>query len=134
MIIDKKYGEFGTSLIPIWPPASNLSSHCSWKIGSQIIVEFGRIGKKRHHIGVIIAFRETSVLVVWLKPRITRGIKSKNIVCEWVQIKDSALLEDKVVEEWLTSDHPILRPYFLKCLQSEVPLLIRSENSLKEKI
>jgi hypothetical protein len=120
-----KYGEFGTSLIPIWPPASNLSPHCSWKIGSQIIVEFGRIEKKKHYIGVIIAFRGASVLVVWLKPRVTRGIKGKSIVCEWVKIQDSALLEEGVIEEWLTSEHPILRPYFLKCLQSGVNFLVR---------
>jgi hypothetical protein len=133
MIVNKNYGEFGTSLIPIWSPASDCSSYCSWKIGSQITVEFGRIGKKKQHIGVVVAFREMSVLVVWLKPRITRGIKGKNIICEWVQIKDCTLLESKVIEEWLTSDHPILRPYFLKCLQCGVSLLIRSEKPSKEK-
>ena len=126
MEINKKYGEFGTSLIPVWPPASTTSLHCSWKIGDRITVGMGKAGKKRQYEGVVIAFREALVLVVYLKPRHVKHLYTdKKIVCEWVPIKECLQQEEKIIEEWLTSEHPILRPYFLKCQQHNVNLLVR---------
>jgi hypothetical protein len=126
----------GTSLLPVWPPAKDPSQFCNFYIGEEVVVRpYSKKTNPRsleEFSGVVIAARgfdisneKGLILIVYMNPRRLRY--AKEIVAEWLHPSKLSHKADRTFEEWLTSDHDVLRKYFVECVRNNVKILIREE-------